>query len=649
MTLDHPDRNGRTAFSVGAVRVEPDRNALFVGDRQIRIEPKVMDVFVELAAMPGEVVSREQLIDRVWGVEFGGDESASRSISLLRKALREAGLGDDAIETVPKRGYRLAAGKASTTADETDAVAAVSSEPVHLSEAPQKWRNLLIAGVLAALVAIVALAFYGLRGGRILPTELPAVAILPFDDLSPEGDHAWFAEGLADELIDNLAQAPGLKVISRSSSFGAADDQIDARAIGDRLGARYLVEGGVRRDGDSFRISARLVDSQTGATVWSKTYEQQGSGIFETQIAIASDIAGALNVRLASKAIESMRVRTDNPQAFDALLLGHAFIRAEGSENIARATEQFRLAIRLDPDFVDAWEGLSAVLATYDFWHPDQFAAAKAERRAAVNRAAALTPRSDGIRMQLAWFQFEDGDVIGAIAEMGKIVPRWQAGQCGYYDFLDNVMLGRFDAGYAKCLEIFTKANSYALNVSEDAQFIAHQAGRDDIAAREYERSKSILGGPGTGEIYEFLRVYRTGNRDAARAQLRKMLDFLPAKSETFEQVYVSFADPERVVEILNAGVADPKNQDPTRLVMLAKLLAIHDDPKGAAEALRRHYLEVGGTWWQELWMPEHAATRREPAFREIIRKKGLEAYFRSERRWNDFCRPTSQTEFECA
>jgi hypothetical protein len=232
---------------------------------------------------------------------------------------------------------------------------------------------------------------------------------------------------------------------------------------------------------------------------------------------------------------------------------------------------------------------------------------------------------------------------------MGEILPRWRSGQCGYYGYLNNVILGRLDAGYPKCLDAVIKGNPYALSVSEDAQFVAHQAGRDDIAAREYQRSKSIPGGPGTGEIYEFLRIYRSGDRAAARAQLRKMLDFLPAKSDSFEQAYASFDDPQRVVEILNAGVADPKNQDPTRLVMLAKLLAIHGDAKGAAEALRRHFLVVGGTWWQELWMPEHAATRREPAFKEIIRKKGLEAYFRKEGSWNDFCRATSATDFGCS
>lgn len=643
--MDSIETAVRQAFSLGGARVEPARNVIIVGERIIRLEPKVMDVLVALAEAGGGVVPRELLIERIWNVEFGGDESVSRAVSLLRKALKDAGLGDGAIETVTKRGYRLA------IAPSIDAEPA-TARPPGAAAPPARSGGLRRTGVIAAAVFFLAAlgiaGAYLRHGGRARADEPPVVAVLPFDDLSEKGDQKWFAEGLADELIDNLATAPGLTVISRTSSFRFADIGLDARVIGDRLGARYLVEGGVRRDGDRFRISAALVDSKNQATIWSKTYARDSSGIFETQAEIARDIARALNVRIAKGAIDEIMKRTNSPQAFDAFLLGHAFQRAEGADNIKRASDQFRLAVELDPRFVDAWMSLAASLSVYDFWHPDDFAAARAERDAAVDRALELAPKSPNARFFKAWSTLADGDAPAAFAAIDALLPADDRSGCGTRVFIDNITLGRIDPAYGACLDGFVKTDPYSLAAAQDAQFMGHLIGRDDIAEREYERSKTLPGGPGLGEIYAFLRAFRADDRAAARAHFRAMIDFMPAKIRQFEEVYEAFDDDARVRDVLNDARIDPANQDPTRLVMIAKLLAIYGDAEGAADALRRHFLDVGGTWWQELWMPEHAQTRRQAAFKDIIRGKKIDAYFRQQGRWNSFCEPTSDADFAC-
>jgi TolB-like protein/DNA-binding winged helix-turn-helix (wHTH) protein len=650
--LDTLIQGARASFTLAGARIEPDRNAIFGAGEPVRVEPKVMDVLVGLAEADGDVVSRDALIARVWAVDFGGDESVTRAVSLLRKALKEAGLGEDVIETVSKRGYRLTIRPSPATSISEAIAPSAPSRSISGSAAPARRgrrsaRTLLYFAL--AVVAVAVLAYivherFFARG----PEGRPVVAVLPFDDLSPKSDHAWFAEGLADELIANLARAPGLVVIGRTSSFQFGHTDLDARSIGERLGARYLIEGGVRRDGDDLRISAMLIDARTQTTLWSETFDRNSDDVFAVQADLARAIVGALNVRMSIGDSAHM-IGTSNTQAFDAFLMGRAYLRAEGSENILRAADQFRRATAIDPKYVDAWFGLIAALSVYDFWHPDKLKAANAERKAAFDALSRIAPISGGVAEMKAWALAEKGDIAGADAQFRRIFIGQRAKGCSQLSFIETLLYGRAAEGYDKCFALFREFDPFDLSIAENNQFLAHMIGRDDIAIAEYERSKAIPGGPGLGGIYAFLRAFRDGERVAARAHFRALIDFLPARIAQFEAVYENFDDAPRVRAILNEARIDPANQDPTRLVMIAKLLAIYGDPEGAADALRRHFLDAGGTWWQELWMPEHAATRQEAAFRDIIREKGFERFFRKTGKWNDFCRPVSETEFECS
>jgi TolB-like protein/DNA-binding winged helix-turn-helix (wHTH) protein len=632
----------------------------------VRVEPKVMDVLFTLAAARGEVVSREALIGAVWAVDYGGDESVSRAVSLLRKALKEAGLGEGAIETVPKRGYRLTIAPAQDEPPNTalSPAAGASAPPPPLLSKRRYFGVIAAALSVILMIAVAAVAYNrdsallmgtGVKGlfaektpaRRAALTEPPVIAVLPFDDLSPGGDFAWFSEGLADELIDTLSRAPGLTVIGRTSSFQFRATNLDARAIGEKLGAHYLIEGGVRRDGDDLRISAMLIDTRDQTTVWSESFDRKIGDVFAAQADLARAIVAALNIRM-SIGDPARMVGTANTQAFDAFLLGRAFLRAEGPENILRASEQFRRAIALDPDYLDAHFGLIGSLAVYDFWHPDKLAAARAERAEAIAAIARIEPDNPAIDILGAWTLAESGDIVGADRLFRKSFAGQKPTGCSNIAFVETLLYGRFAKDYASCFEIFRQFDPLDLSTAENNQFQAHMIGRDDVAAAEYQRSLSIPGGPGLGEIYAFLRDFKAGDRASAQARFKTIADFLPARIEEFDAVHEHFNDDARVREILNAARVNPANQDPTRLVMIAKLLAIYGDPAGAADALNRHYLQAGGTWWQELWMPEHAATRREAAFREIIRAKGFERFFRETGQWNDFCRPVSDAEFEC-
>lgn len=657
--MDTVSVSARPPFTLAGVKVEPDRNLITGAGAAVRVEPKVMDVLCALAAANGDVVSREALIENVWAVDFGGDESVSRAVSLLRKALKEVGLGEEAIETVTKRGYRLTV--ATAPAGDIGAAAQLAAQTPVAAPAPRKPRRMIAAALSVLVLALVAAFVFtrygaadsgiGVKGFVAAVTrtqaEAPVIAVLPFDDLSPGGDFEWFAEGLADELIDNLSRVPGLVVIGRTSSFQFGRTNLGARAIGEKLGARYLIEGGVRRDGEDLRISAMLIDTRDQTTVWSESFDRKTGDVFAAQADLARAIVSALNIRM-SVGDPAMMIGTGSTQAFDAFLLGRAYLRAEGPENILRATEQFRRAIALDPDYIDAYFGLIGALGVYDFWHPDKLQAANAERAEATAAIARIDPLNGANKVLKAWSLAADGDIAGADRLFRKVFWGQRAQGCSNIAFVETLLYGRFAEDFDTCFATVKDLDPFDLSIAENNQFQAHMIGRDDIAAAEYRRSLSIPGGPALGDIYAFLRAFKAGDRAGARERFKAVIDFLPARVAEFDAVYENFNDDARVREILNGARVNPANQDPTRLVMIAKLLAIYGDPAGAADALNRHYLKAGGTWWQELWMPEHAATRREAAFREIIREKGFERFFRESGKWNDFCRPVSATEFEC-
>src|SRR5690606_33240598 len=127
----------------------------------------------------------------------------------------------------------------------------------------------------------------------------PSLAVLPFVDLSPDADQAWFADGLAEEILNLLARIPGLRVIARTSSFSFRDTSVDVRQVRERLGVTHVLEGSVRKAGDRVRVTAQLIDARTSAHLWSATYDRELRDVLDVQAAIAAAITEALGMQFS--------------------------------------------------------------------------------------------------------------------------------------------------------------------------------------------------------------------------------------------------------------------------------------------------------------------------------------------------------------
>ncbi|GJL97380.1 MAG: hypothetical protein DHS20C06_11970 [Hyphobacterium sp.] len=200
------------------------------------------------------------------------------------------------------------------------------------------------------------------------PVSEASIAVLPFADFSQDGDQQYFSDGIAEELLNALAQFPDLRVAARTSAFSFRGDDVDLREVGDALGVAHVLEGSVRRSGDQLRITAQLIRTSDGYHLWSETYERTMTDIFQIQDDIVRELSRVLQTRLGVGA-GAGRARADNvdPLAYEQYLRGLAlWADREEPTNRENAFRAFQRATEYDPDFADAWAalGMSIIRST---------------------------------------------------------------------------------------------------------------------------------------------------------------------------------------------------------------------------------------------------------------------------------------------
>lgn len=387
-------------FTMGEWYVEPLSGCFKRGGNRVHVEPKVMDVLLCLVAARGEVVTREQLLARVWTGLVVSEEVLTRAVSELRTLLGDTHRERRYVRTVPKRGYVLiapveragAGGGESPDADKPQPPArADSSAPVRLLgfmvdqvrstvQAIGRLAALLIIG-LVVIIASALLSDEGLRvvvngdvdGDEVLSAEqrsaasaalfrsnpadtVPTLAVMPFINLSGEAEQVFFSEGLSEDIRSALISVPGIRVVARTSSQAFKDQALDVREIGRRLGVAALVEGTVRIQNGTARITIQLTDTTTGFPIWSQSYDRSIDNVFSVQREISEAVVGRVAPQLAPQ-LPQPRVR--NQGAYNLYLLGRHFWHQRTPEGVAKAVERFRKAIEMDPESALAYSGLA--------------------------------------------------------------------------------------------------------------------------------------------------------------------------------------------------------------------------------------------------------------------------------------------------
>ena len=229
------------------------------------------------------------------------------------------------------------------------------------------------------------------QGAQGIPEK--SIAVLPFVDMSEKHDQEYFSDGLAEELLDLLAQVPDLRVPARTSSFYFKGKTDDVATIAQKLRVAHLLEGSVRRSGDKIRVTAQLIRADNGYHLWSKTYDRDARDVFQVQDEIANAVVTALKAQLLSSQPLTSRHRTSNPQAFNEYLLGNQLRERDTVDSNREALESYQRAAALDPGYAAAYSGI----ADAEWRVADQLTgepAAYQRALAAAERAIALAPDS---------------------------------------------------------------------------------------------------------------------------------------------------------------------------------------------------------------------------------------------------------------
>lgn len=398
-SIAQPDAH--EVLSVGPWRIDRSLNQLRRGAESIRLEPKAMELLVYLAERPGQVVSRDALLQAVWPGVVVGDDALTQAIIKLRKALGDTPRAPVYIETVAKRGYRLIAAAHNVPGPAAATAASPATAPAQAAWA-NRHRGLLrrIALAAAAAAAVIALGLGALQfvmtDASNLPREVlrlgekPTIAVRPFEVFGDDPRASLFAAGLTADLGTDLAKVASLTVLGGPRAVRPPGAQSEAFA------ARYVVSGSVQRDAERLRVHVRLGDAQSGQQLWSERFERPIGDLFALQDDVATRILEQLPVRIGeAERVQVARRYTRSIEAYELFQRGLLASGARDREQNEAARGLYLRAIAIDPGFARAHAGIAMthVQSYRQQWSPDG-AASLASAVEMAQAAVRLDPES---------------------------------------------------------------------------------------------------------------------------------------------------------------------------------------------------------------------------------------------------------------
>jgi len=450
------------------------------------------------------------------------------------------------------------------------------------------------------------------------PTE-KSIAVLPFNDLSPSKDHAYFGEGIAEELLGALAKVDGLRVAARRSSFWFKDKQAELGEIASKLNVGHVLEGSVRRDGNRVRITAELINAGDGFTIWSETYEREMHGIFALQDEITHSIVDTLKLKLAISPSRPAR----STDAYDAYLEGLVYSDKNTEPELRKSLEFFQQALEKDPKFSRAWTGIAKAW----LWLADAYVApleAYPKVRDAALRALQLDDEEAEAHVYLAESKrILDWDLDGAEAEFNRAVAIDPNSTPSNY-FIAALYAARGDRDKALAyLQRTSKIDPASLWVSNFACELYRYFGLYDEAIAAGERALQLdpafahYGEPSLAALYREM-----GRFDDAIALYQKAREFTGRPGFGLAITYARLKRREKALQALEAAITGWGYRAGDAIAHVYVTLGDHDD---AIRELERACEQRSSSLHGVGIAPEFVPLRSDKRFRSILQRIGLE------------------------
>ena len=552
MSVQAFNHRGRT-YLLGEYSLDPARRLITCNGDIVHLANKPFQVLLYLIEHRDRIVTRQELLEQFWDGKDVYDDTLRKSIGAIRKALGDRSEGARFIETRHREGYRYVGPleeevieyappafeiektrgvrivieeEDSQSPEQQAATAALPG----LSETPARSGlpspvALALIFVAVALGAIAIIVFRGqtarTSNQRVIPIR--SIAVLPLKNLSDDPESEYFADGLTETFITELSKVRELKVISRGSVFTFKGRDVDPREIGRRLGVGAVLEGSVRKSGDTVRVETRLVSAEDGSVIWvGNTFDRALKDIFALQDEIGCSVAANLRVTLCGERGPQPAKRYKNADAYDTLLKARYFYNKRTPEGLRKAIEYCEQAIKLDSDYAPGYTGLAGTYLMGMWYIPLDPKVAVAKAKTAALRALEIDDTYDEAHEVMAVILGYEWDWPGSRKEWERV-------------FELNPAFNNY--GYAYTLLRY--------NPDEAVRWIKQSAELDPL---------SILISTNVGQVLYYARRY-----DEAMVQLKLVLELDPnnAMAHThLGQVYIEKRRYDEAIEEFQKALA---------------------------------------------------------------------------------------------
>jgi TolB-like protein/DNA-binding winged helix-turn-helix (wHTH) protein/Flp pilus assembly protein TadD len=613
---------------------------------RIRVQQQPMKLLEILLEHPGEVVTREEFRTRVWPNESFGDFDQALSISIgkLRSALGDSAENPRFIETLPKRGYRFIAdvsvvdAEAPPKTQKPMAGDLPATDPGHkiqdagLAVGPNRrlWATRWVIGALALfiIISLSILSVWRFRSPAPASAGIRSIAVLPLENLSGDASQNYFADGMTDELITDLAQISALRVISRTSVMAYKGARKPLPQIARELNVDAVVEGTVLRSGDQVRITAQLIEASTDKHLWSQSYEGELRDTLALQNRVASAIADQIRINLTPQEQAALKnVKVVNPEAYESYLKGRYFWNKRTADGLKVALAYFKQAIEEDPKYAQAYSGLADTYALLGDWQyavmtpKEAFPKAKAAAIKALELDSTLGEAHNSLAFVLDGFDWDFDSAGKEFQRAIELDPGYATAHHWYAWHLS--LLGRFDdaiAGMRKAENL----DPLSLIINAD---LAELLGLAHSYDESIQQSRKTI---------EMDPHFALAHNQLAQAYLQKHM-YEEAVAELQEAVKLSGGSPTCIANLARAYVASGKRSEAVKL--LSDLKKRSNPGYSNAAEIAMIYASLGDTdqamnWLEKgyeerfnpgvLLRPGFDPLRSDPRFKELLRRIGL-------------------------
>ncbi len=645
---------------------------LNVGERQllkngnaVSLMPKAFDVLVALVERNGHLVEKDELLKDVWADSFVEEANIPRIVHTLRKTLGEDENGNKFIETVAKKGYRFVAkvtevreqaepeqknenGNSSIAAKTlSESTFAEIPDETHLqipSEADKtvkppaviakpKTRIILFSvGFLSAVFLLLMLSFNFRSDSSITSNKVKSIAVLPLENLSGDASQDYFADGMTDAVITELAKIGNLRVISRNSTMQYKGTRKKITEIADELNVDAVVVGTVLRSSDKVRISTQMFRASDDQNIWSNSYERDIRDVLALQSEVSRGIVSEIKVKLPPQEQAGLTSKSAiKPEANDALFRGRYYFyqainNAISSDEIKvlheKSFDYFQQAIAIEPNYAEAYAALASSyhwLASADI-NPDEYFSKSIE---AANKAIQIDETNALAHNALADCAFFNWDDVTAEKEYKRAIELDSNQGHGGYAFLLS-SLGHHDEAIR---EMKLAESADPLNL-----YLKHLVAVIYANARQYDKAieqcrYAITLNPTQPDFQGGLVVSLThkGMYQEALAETQKFLEMTktpPESSLRLAWVYAMAGRREEAIKILNEHRKQPEEKQ--QLVTIAEIYAALGDKDQAIFWLEKSIpLRKLGLRWLKV-DPAFDKIRDDPRFDELLGRVGL-------------------------